>query len=636
MAKALKVGRLALALVVLASASAAYADVLVRELSAVTDAPAIGTPLDGELSVGRNGFADLTVGAFAVRVHPDSKVRGANGALAILDGTLTAVGPVDKRLIISTPLGRAIIAGSGRLVVAQDVGAESLSVFMGRGALANTHGVVDLGQGSGAASTSMDAPSGPWPLPTPPEREREGVVTMVGESSAHARWLPQTDVVSVEVVVAPLSAPTRPALRWRTSQDLAPIPRLEPGVYFVSLTSVDDRGLVGPTGAPQPLVVLPATKRPDGVVLVARGARVAAPGPGTIEQPAPEGTELSLIGPSAFHRPGRYTVSYRLETEGRTFEGSYGVEVDVPKIAVPRPSVEVKRGVSTAKVRFRVRGSGGAPIVDQKFLARRAAPTAEVIVKVGSEGIHDHDGRFESCACKEVPLDAIPVDELGGGYYSFDVSRLAEDGAFEVVEVLSVQAGLRYSFPVPVGSPSDEVPVEVVTTTSAPAPDYPKGAFVSVRMGAQTATDDGADFWLGAEIGARIGVTETLFIDVGAQVAGIERSLQHVDGTRYRVGVYTLQAPASLGAAFGVWRPYLGFAAGARVIQLPEQPGSDVASDLQPAWTLSGGIGVALGPGEIVAEIGYGTSELDSDGLQGTLGGLNVLLGYRLMPNLSM
>lgn len=646
MSEPLKVGVLAAVVGVVASGAVADAatvravsgPVTIRAHASEPFAPEVGAALPPahEVHVGRHGLADIDLDRGTVRILSDSKVAGAGGRLRVLDGSVVIAAASGVTIDVATPLGSVQISGTARLDVAADVGAETVSVRAGTARFANANGAVVVDEGLGSVSTIDLPPARPQKVPSAPDWDVTGHLTMIADSAVHARWLPRSDVVAVEVVVTPYHEPDDLLLRWRSSRDSAPIPTLPPGLYRVALSAVDDRGLVSPSGAGMALVVLPAPRRPDGVVLGTRGSRVLAPGPGTLVQPAPEGMKVSFGGGGAvtLERPGRHSVPYTL-TNGRpdhVFEGTMNVEVEVPRIDVPRPSVAVTNGVSTAQVRFRITGGSDSPIVGMRFLVHKIQAPAEVIVAVGSDGIHDSEGRLEQCAC-EAEADTIEVDEIGGGYYGFHVSRLAESDAFEMVEVMSPQSGLRYAFPVPVGSPSDEQPAEIATPRAEPPPDYPSGAYVSVRMGGQTATEDGIDFWLGAEIGARIGVTETLFIDVGAQVAGVERSLRHSNNALYRVGVYPLQGRASFVAAFDEWRPYIGGAMGVRIIQLPAETGADGGTEVQPAWTVFAGLGISLGPGELLAELGYGTAEIDSADLEGTLGGLNVVVGYRLMPD---
>ncbi len=162
-----------------------------------------------------------------------------------------------------------------------------------------------------------------------------------------------------------------------------------------------------------------------------------------------------------------------------------------------------------------------------------------------------------------------------------------------------------------------------------------RGPYGAVRVGGNALGQDGAlDFWLAGEVGVRARLGELISLDLGAQLSGTARPLIGRDGNKYRVTVVPLQLRAGLVFETGTMRPYFGGALGAAAIHTREDARAAglKTQTVRPAWAAFVGTGIELGPGEVLVEVAFSRDELDSDDLDGSLGGLMFSLGYRFTP----
>ena len=506
----------------------------------------------------------------------------------------------------------------------------TVSVYDGRADVSAQGESVQVNKGYGTRVKNGLPPEAPAPLPPAPEWTSPGPATIFsGLPSPTLRWITRSSAPRAVLEIGDYQDPEirRPLRIHEPVAEGAPILTVEPGRYWLRVTSVSERDVVGRPSIARELRVLPAPEPIEGPGFELEGTTLVMTYPGIVRLNAPAGrrTEWRLDGGpvqrEAYLAPGEHTLSCRTtDAAGQVAEGLVLIRVEPLQLGVENVGTPTLDGIdSVTPIELMIKDYRGRPIDGLDLVAASPDPL---------RGVGDFDASGPGPMNPvEAPLGATARAKAnGGGNYRLrhrDFAPPVEDKAVVVVYERHSRTGRLLE--VPMAGTNQISPRKDPARRTAP---LSVGLYAGLMGGIMR--EVGGEF--GPSVRGEAGVVLT---------QGLLRLTLGVDGgftslsTRNNVGTLSLfpvNAKATFALRLASVRPYIGLAGGARIQNLsrndgvPETVTADDVSEnlvgiLGAAWHWQGL--------EAFAEGRYGKMDIPGTGLGQVANGPTFYLGLR-------
>ena len=498
----------------------------------------------------------------------------------------------------------------------------TVSVYEGETTVNAANKSVKVEQGYGTRVKRGAPPEAPTLLPPAPEWDGSGTILAREGRPVPLAWRP---AIAHDGAMIELSGPDDPSLRRPRDTRFvegksAALEDVPPGVYWVRVSSVDERDIVGHPSVARRLVILPQPQAAEGQLSWSED-RWLLGRPGKVRLPEASGVKTTWLDEAGRPLPAEIDVGpgvRRLETRLTDASGR-----------------EVGAGTTIIEVR---------PMTMRLVEVERSQPSGELdevtfVVEAKdakgalTDSLHlaagEPDGRLLETNADPtwmLPLSSArstegAVGSIGGGRYRLThaVQRSAGSSARYVL-VYDAERGLGQHVLLPVVGPLTEAPTE------------DEGERLRLVHGLHLAVTGGAERARGAfHPGVRAEVGWTV---VAAQrlrlTMGIEAGYTKASVPAGKVDMFPVFARVAVGFLIGPVRPYVGFAGGARMVSAKRDDGT--TSELEtPKAAVEAifGVGGYFKGFEAFIEGRYGPTRVSTDATMGTVGEPGVYGGLR-------
>lgn len=500
-----------------------------------------------------------------------------------------------RRIAIETDAARMRLSRTRktRIDSSKSKARSTVSVYDGRADISAGGRSVRVTEGYGTRVKNGLPPEPPSRLPPPPRWLGTRPATVFsGLPSPTVRWrtLTSTTRALLEVGGYDDRKVRRPVRTVRVVARSVPSLDLAPGRYWLRVTSVSERDLVGFPSLVRELRVLPAPEPLEGPSIELDGDHVVMTHPGIVGFPAPAGTrtEWMLDGDpvqrEAYLGPGEHTLSCKTtDAKGRITKGRIRIRVERLTLDVEKIGAPTLDGIdSVTPVALRVMDYRGRPVDGLDLVAT----TPELL------GARPDDGSSGPGPMNPVapPITATArAKATGPGSYRLRHRDYAAPTAPRAVMV--IYEGRSRTGRVL------EVPIAVTGRAARPEGDPnrappPRLGFSAGVMGGMM-RGIGGDFGPGVRGEATFVIAQGLLrLSLGAET-GFTRLRTYNDvGT---LSLFPLNAKATFALRVDPVRPYVGLAGGLRIQNLSRNRGAaETVKAHAVSENLMGIIGVGL------------------------------------------
>ncbi|MCA9555792.1 MAG: OmpA family protein [Myxococcales bacterium] len=497
----------------------------------------------------------------------------------------------------------------------------TVSVYKGETTVNAENKTVKVEEGYGTRVKRGQAPEAPTPLPPAPQWDGSGTILAQEGRGVNLSWRP---AIAHEGAMIELSGPDDPNLkRPRDTRFVegrsAALDDVPAGVYWVRVSSVDERDIVGHPGVARRLVILPQPQAAEGQLTWSEDRWLLAK-PGKVRLPQASGVKTTWLDEAGRPLPDVIEVGpgvRRLETRltddaGREL-GAGVVLVEVRPMTMRLIEVESSKPMGDHdEVTFVVEARDA-----------KGQPTDKLHLVAG-----EPDPRLLETTADPTWMMPLSSDRSGEGA----VSSIGE-GRYRLTRVLPKSQGSSARY-VLVYDADRDIGQHILLPVTGPLTPSPlptgeerlrlvHGLHLAVTGGverARSAWHPGARAEIGWTIVAQDRLRLTLGVEAGYTKATVPAG---------KVDLFPVLARVTVGFLVGPVRPYVGFAGGVRVVSAKRDDGG--TPDLEtPKAAVEAimGIGGYYRGFELFIEGRYGptrvgtTEDLGTVGEPGLYGGL--------------